>query len=56
MKNVLRFFCALSFLASVSTFSQVKDSVKVDAKAKKDTANVTNQKTKSQKKFNHTKK
>ena len=51
MKNVLRFFCALSFLASVSTFSQVKDSVKVDAKAKKDTANVTKPKDKKPEKI-----
>jgi hypothetical protein len=51
MKNVLRFFCALSFLASVSTFSQVKDSVKVDVKAKKDTANVTKPKDKKPEKI-----
>ena len=51
MKNLLRFFCALSFLASVSTFSQVKDSVKVDAKAKKDTANVTKPKDKKPEKI-----
>ena len=51
MKNVLRFFCALSFLASVSTFSQVKDSVKVDARAKKDTANVTKPKDKKPEKI-----
>ena len=51
MKNLLRFFCALSFLASVSTFSQVKDSVKVDVKAKKDTANVTKPKDKKPEKI-----
>lgn len=51
MKNVLRFFCALSLLASVSTFSQVKDSVKVEVKAKKDTANITKPKDKKPEKI-----
>lgn len=51
MKNVLRFFCALSFLASVSTFSQVKDSAKVEVKAKKDTANITKPKDKKPEKI-----
>lgn len=51
MKNVLRFFCALSLLASVSVFSQEKDSVKVEVKAKKDTANVTKPKDKKPEKI-----
>lgn len=51
MKNVLRFFCVLSLLASVSTFSQVKDSVKVEVKAKKDTANITKPKDKKTEKI-----
>ncbi|WP_374361296.1 zinc-dependent metalloprotease [Cloacibacterium sp.] len=51
MKNVLRFFCVLSLLASVSTFSQVKDSVKVEVKAKKDTANITKPKDKKPEKI-----
>ena len=51
MKNVLRFFCALSLLASVSTFSQVKDSAKVEVKAKKDTANITKPKDKKPEKI-----
>ena len=51
MKNVLRFFCVLSLLSSVSTFSQVKDSVKVEVKAKKDTANITKSKDKKPEKI-----
>lgn len=39
MKNVLNLFCALSLMMSASAFSQQKDSVKVDVKAKKDTVN-----------------
>lgn len=51
MKKVLRFFCALSLVVSISVFSQEKDSVKVEVKTKKDTANTTKPKEKKPEKI-----
>lgn len=51
MKNVLNLFCALSLLMSASAFSQQKDSVKVDVKAKKDTVNTAKPKDKKPEKI-----
>lgn len=50
MKNVLNLFCALSLMMSASAFSQQKDSVKVDVKAKKDTVNTAKPKDKKTRK------
>lgn len=51
MKNVLNLFCALSLMMSASAFSQQKDSVKVDVKAKKDTVNTAKPKDKKPEKI-----
>lgn len=51
MKNVLNLFCALSLMMSASAFSQQKDSVKVDVKAKKDTVNTAKSKDKKPEKI-----
>jgi len=51
MKNVLNLFCALSLMMSASAFSQQKDSVKVDVKAKKDTVNTAKPKDKKTEKI-----
>ncbi|MFN3772955.1 MAG: zinc-dependent metalloprotease [Cloacibacterium normanense] len=51
MKNVLNLFCALSLMMSASAFSQQKDSVKVDLKAKKDTVNTAKPKDKKPEKI-----
>lgn len=51
MKNVLNLFCALSLVMSASAFSQQKDSVKVDVKAKKDTINTAKSKDKKPEKI-----
>ena len=51
MKNVLNLFCALSLIMSASAFSQQKDSVKVDVKAKKDTVNTAKPKDKKPEKI-----
>ena len=52
MKNVLNLFLRIVINDVRSAFSQQKDSVKVDVKAKKDTVNTAKPKTQKPEKFN----